>query len=139
RLEALHRPTPGAVEKIWPYLGHTDRAIRFAARTALEHQDHLQWVDRAIAEQDPTAAIYALLALVRSAADCPYHRDDGGPPPDADLAAVILEALERIDYTKLPYERKLDLVRIYHVLFNRFGAPSDSGRERTIARFDGAY
>jgi putative heme-binding domain-containing protein len=139
KLEALHRPTAGAVDTIWPYLGHEDRAIRFAARTALEHQDHLQWVDRAIAEQEPTRAIYALLALVRSAADCPFHRPDGGPGPDADLAAIILGALEKIDYAKLPHERKLDLVRLYHVLFNRFGEPSEAGRERTIARFDAVY
>jgi putative heme-binding domain-containing protein len=139
KLEALHRPTAGAVDTIWPYLGHPDRAVRFAARTALEHQDHLEWVDRAIAEKEPTTAIYALLALVRSTADCPFHRNDGGPAPDQDLAAIILGALERIDYANLLYERKLDLVRVYHVLFNRFGPPAAGGRDRTIARFDAVY
>jgi len=139
KLEALHRPTAGAVEKIWPYLGHEDRAIRFAARTALEHQSPVQFAFRALDEKEPTTAIYALLALVRASADCPYHRLDGGERPDKDLVGYIFEALGKIDYAKLPYERKLDLVRVYHVLFNRFGPPTAERRERAIARFDAVY
>ena len=121
-------------------LQHSDRAIRFAARITLEHIDTSVWSDIVLgAKLDPTFTIQALLALVRSAGDCPFHRPDGGPPVDKELAAKILKTLESIDYAALPYERKLDLVRVYHVLFNRFGPPTEEGRERTIARFDAVY
>src|SRR5207302_8919803 len=66
RLEALHvHSDTAAVKTAWPYLGHSDRFIRFAARVAVEHQDSKTWQELALNEHDPTAAVYALLALVR--------------------------------------------------------------------------
>src|SRR5439155_8911341 len=51
QLESFHgHAEPAAVEKIWPYLGHPDRAIRFAARIALEWQDPASWRERALTE-----------------------------------------------------------------------------------------
>ena len=47
KLEAFHgHKDPKAVETVWPYLGHADRYIRFAARVALEHQDVNEWRPR---------------------------------------------------------------------------------------------
>jgi putative heme-binding domain-containing protein len=138
-LEALHRPDPSAVAAAWPYLGHDDRAIRFAARTAIEHQSVDEWRAQALAETNPRAAIHALLALVRSSATCPQHREADAAAPDAKLGADILAALERIDYAALSHDERLDYVRVYHVLFNRFGMPDDAARLRTIARFDAGY
>jgi putative heme-binding domain-containing protein len=78
-LEARHgRRDPATVEAAWPWLGHEDRGIRFAARVALEHQPVGEWRTRALAEKDPDAQIAALLALVR--------HDEGDP--DAILAAA---------------------------------------------------
>ena len=40
KLESYHgHADPAAVDTAWPYLGHEDRFIRFAARVAIEHQD----------------------------------------------------------------------------------------------------
>ena len=46
-LERFHgRREPKAVEAAWPYLGHPDRFVRWAARVAIEAQDPALWRDR---------------------------------------------------------------------------------------------
>src|SRR5262249_25597463 len=61
KLEEFHgRQDPKAVETAWPFLGHEDRYIRFAARVAVEHQDPRGWLDRALKERNPTAALNGL-------------------------------------------------------------------------------
>jgi putative heme-binding domain-containing protein len=139
KLEAFHgHPDPTAVQTAWPYLGHEDRFIRFAARVAIEHQDPKTWQDRALAETDRAKALGALLALVRAAGQDPFHhpRKPSGPVPGEALKAPILEALDRLDWNKLTDTRRLDLLRIYAILFNRMGKPDESTRQKLIARFD---
>ncbi|MBI1372775.1 MAG: c-type cytochrome [Phycisphaera sp.] len=155
-LEALHRPTPGAVDKAWPYLGQADRHIRFAARIALEHQPVDQWRDRALAEKNTDAALTALLALARqyeradkrtgaknAELDTPAPRYDGSDPKvSADRRAAqqkILSALDRFDLTKLDERQQIDLARVYEVTFVRTGQPDDEARKALIAKFDAVY
>lgn len=133
KLESLHKPDATAVASAWPYLGHADRAIRFAARTAVEHQPPAEWQEKALAEKDPAAAIYALLALTRAAATDPFHRKPTDPTPSPELGAKILTALEAVDFAGLSQAQKLDYVRVFHVLFNRFGKPDEAAVKRTIA------
>jgi putative heme-binding domain-containing protein len=72
KLEAFHsKADPTAVETAWPYFSHEDRYIRFAARTAIEHQDVRQWQEQALKETQPVAAIQALLALARAVGQDP--------------------------------------------------------------------
>ena len=40
-----------AVATAWPNLGHADRAVRYAARLAVESQDVALWRDRALASR----------------------------------------------------------------------------------------
>jgi putative heme-binding domain-containing protein len=83
KLEAFHSTAdPAAVDTAWPYLGHEDRYIRFAARTALEHQDVKQWQTRALRETEPAAAINALLALSRAVGKDPltHPRNETAAP-----------------------------------------------------------
>jgi putative heme-binding domain-containing protein len=139
RLEAFHgKHDPKAVDAAWPYLNHEDRFIRFAARVAIEHQDPKTWQDRALAEKDPVRAIQALLALVRATGQDPFHhpRKPGDPVPGAALKAPILQALERIDWKQLTESQRLDLLRVYGILFNRMGWPDRKARARLIQRFD---
>ncbi len=49
-----------AVDRAWPYLNHSDRYIRAAARTVLEHQPLELWQKRALDEKDPQASLTAL-------------------------------------------------------------------------------
>jgi putative heme-binding domain-containing protein len=138
-LEEFHgRQDPKAVDAAWPYLGHEDRYIRFAARVAIEHQDPKTWQARALAEKDPAASLGALLALVRATMQDPFHhpRKDGDPVPGVELKAPVLEALARLDWDKLTHQQRLDLLRIYAILFNRAGKPDEVARQKLIARFD---
>lgn len=137
KLEAFHgRQDPAAVDAAWPYLGDSDRFLRFAARVALEHQDVATWRDRALAETDPNRSITAVLAAVRASAACPKHRRPDAAAPDAQLLTKVLDSLARIDWSTLDYQRQLELVRTYQVALNRLGPPADADREKLIVRVD---
>jgi putative heme-binding domain-containing protein len=96
------------------------------------------WQERALKEPDASKTIPALLALVRAVGQDPFHhpRKPGNPVPGEDLKIPILNALDRIDWEKLTYSLRLDLLRGYAVLFNRLGRPDESTRQKLIARFD---
>jgi putative heme-binding domain-containing protein len=137
KLEAFHgKQDPRAVETAWPYLSHNDRYVRFAARVALEHQDPKTWQKRALKETNPTAAINALLALVRAVGQDPvsHPRKPTDPAPGAAMKAPLLEALDRLDPEKLSGSPRCDLLRAYTVLFNRLGGPGRAARNRLIRR-----
>jgi len=140
RLEAFHgHRDPKAVEVAWPYLANADRFLRSAARIAIEHQDPATWRDRALVETHPQASLEALLALVRVSASDPAHR--GGKPEAADpgLKAHVLAALDRLSWDSLSPSQRIDLVRVYSVLFNRTGPPDAESAARIVARLDPAF
>jgi putative heme-binding domain-containing protein len=160
KLEAFHgKKDPAAVEAAWPYLGNGDRFLRYAARVAIEHQDAAAWKAKALAEKEPQAALNALLALVRVSGSDPYHRKtdplpplekqndgvadpnetDKRPPANEKLKGEILAALERIDWAKLTTGQRLDMLRVYSVLFNRLGRPEAAAREKVLARFEPVF
>jgi putative heme-binding domain-containing protein len=140
-LERFHgRREPKAIATAWPYLGHPDRFIRWAARAAIEPQDPALWRDRALAESSsPAATLNALLALTHVSAQDPAHRRSGEPAPDPALRDKILAALDRLDWDRLDESRRLDLVRLYQVVLNRFGRPDDAVASRLIERLDPHY
>jgi putative heme-binding domain-containing protein len=140
KLEAFHgHRDPHAVEVAWPYLNHPDRYIRSAARVAIEHQDSNTWKARALAEKDGPSAIQALLALVRLTSTDPFHRKPDTPPVDLVLKAQVVQALNGIAWEPLTDDQRLDLLRVYAVLFVRMGSPDEETRRRVIARFDPHY
>ncbi len=128
-----------AVEAMWSSLHHPDRFVRFAARTALEFQPTANWADWALGEQSPTLAIESLLALVRVSADCPSHLKPTSPKPDPALRGKILASLGKLDFAKLTVEQRLELVRVYHILFNRFGAPAADERTAWLAKYEPSF
>ncbi|MFM7919014.1 MAG: heme-binding protein, partial [Planctomycetaceae bacterium] len=110
-LEQLHRPQEGAVEKAWPYLGHADRSIRFAARTAIEHQPAGSWSRKALAEDSSNEAkLTALLALARCG--------------DKSLQQPLLESLGRLNVAELSEMQLLAALRVAGLCFIRMGEPS---------------
>lgn len=139
-LEKLHKKVgQPAVDAAWKELNNADRFIRFAARVAIEHQDVNLWAEKALAEKDPTAATQALLALCRVSATCPFHMKPGKPVGDPALRAKIVDALGKVNYAKLTDDQKLEFIRVYHVLFNRFGAPTPEERKAVLDKFDPAF
>jgi putative heme-binding domain-containing protein len=107
----------------WPSLGDTDRAIRSAARLALERRPVETWRERALAEKSPRTALTALLALVRSGCDL----------------EPFIDALGRFDWAALSEGERLELLRLYSLAFLRLGAPGDAVRAKALAALDSRY
>jgi putative heme-binding domain-containing protein len=137
KLEKYHGTEDAhAVKEVWPYLGSSDRAMRFAARVALEWQPVETWQDRALAEKDLEASITALIALVRSSAKDQFHHKPEDKAVDPALEGKVLASLDRISFSKLTHNQQLELMRAYALTFIRLGKPDDATRQRMIAKFD---
>jgi putative heme-binding domain-containing protein len=137
RLERFHGwQDAAAVDEAWAYLADQDRAIRYAARIALEWQDPERWRERALGESDPRKAIASLVALARVSGRDELHRRDDDLAPDPVLRSKMLEALDRIDWSSLTEADRLDLLRAYGLVFIRLGKPDDAARQRLAATFE---
>jgi putative heme-binding domain-containing protein len=137
KLEAYHgHREDGAVEAAWPYLGDPDRAIRYAARIALEWQDPAQWRRKALGEPDPRKAIAALVAIARVSGPDEPHRKLTDPAPDPAFRGQVLAALDRLDWSRLGTPDRVDLLRAYELAFTRLGRPDDESCRRLAAKFD---
>jgi len=111
KLEAYHgKADPKALDFIWPHLNSPDRALRYAARIALEAQPVTTWQSRALAEQAPDAGLTALLALARL----------GGKSAQDEC----LRALGKWPLAALPERQQLDKLRVIQVSLARNGLPS---------------
>ena len=141
KLEAFHgKKDEKAVLTAWPYLGHSDRFIRWAARLAIEAQDVASWREKALNEQStPEASLNALLALARVSAGDPAHRPKDAKPPDQALRRRIFGALDRIPWEILGHAERVDLLRVYQVVLNRFGPLDQTGADRLARWFNSYY
>ena len=137
RLESFHgHKDPKAVGTLWPYLKNQDRAIRYAARVALEWQDPGEWAQKALKSMEPRTATAALIALCRVSARDEFHRTSADPLPEKGLQNQIIAALDRIQWSKLSQQEHLDLLRAYALAFTRLGHPDESTRQHLIQKFD---
>jgi putative heme-binding domain-containing protein len=126
RLEACHgKEDAGAVAAAWPYLGSDDRALRYAARIALESQPVAAWQSLIAKEKNPRAALTALLALARV-----------GP---RESQAELLQVLDGIPLAKLAEEDRLLKLRVLQLSFVRQGSPSGTLVRKLVADLDAAY
>lgn len=110
-LEKWHvgAPSPAAITEAWPHLASQDRAIRYAARTAIEHQPVERWIGMAVSESDPQARLAALIALARAGKGQPNILD------------TLIASLGTLDYAKLTHQQRLDLIRAYSLTVVRHG------------------
>ncbi|EDY20189.1 heme-binding protein [Chthoniobacter flavus Ellin428] len=136
RLEEYHHEDTGALTVAWPKLGDNDRFIRWAARTAVEHQPVATWADKALSETDPAKQLEALLALARCAGIDPQHRKPTDPPVDTAMRDKLLTALQKFDWSTLNQEQRLTLVRTLQIALVRFGRPDDATVKALLAKFD---
>ncbi|HEY1191232.1 MAG TPA: c-type cytochrome [Gemmata sp.] len=116
-----------------------DRFVQAAARRVLESHPVEKWRDLALEATAPNVAAPALLALVRVSAPCPEHTPDKKAKGDPALRAKVLAALGRFDFAKLEDQQKIDLARVYQVLFNRFGPPTAEERKAVLAKLAPAF
>ena len=113
-LEAFHdRGQSGmpAIELAWPHLSHPDRAIRYAARLAIENQPLSQWQQKVFEESDPRSIIYSAIALSRHG--------------DKSLGNQVVSKLNSVDFGTLDQEDRLALLRAYSLCFIRLAPDSE--------------
>jgi putative heme-binding domain-containing protein len=111
KLEAFHgKADPKALDFIWPHLNRPDRALRYAARIALEAQPVTTWQTRALEEKTADGGLAALLALARL----------GGKSAQDEC----LRALGKWPLATLPERQQLDKLRVIQVSLARNGLPS---------------
>ncbi|MDB5294050.1 MAG: hypothetical protein JWO31_33 [Phycisphaerales bacterium] len=113
-LEQFHRAAnPKAVAAAWPHLGSADRFVRYAARIAVERQPVGEWMDKALTEANPQAALTALLALARLGAD--------------NVQPAVLAALAKLSADQLTDAQVLEKIRVVEVSVARHGKPAAAG------------
>ena len=124
-LELFHgQANPVAVSEAWPNLGHEDRAVRSAARTALEWQPVNEWKQRALEETNPRIALQALLALSRST--------DG----DRSVQSTLLAALNRLEFRTLGLDEQCWYLRIITISAVRHGKYPEDVAARLIGTLE---
>jgi putative heme-binding domain-containing protein len=111
-----------ALAEIWPALGNSDRWIRYAARTALEHQPLDQWRERALNEINPRIAFAALLAT--------------GRVTDSSMQERLLSRLGEFLRPGLPPADQLEVLRVIALQLARFGRPSDQLAAKLTQQLD---
>jgi putative heme-binding domain-containing protein len=120
-LESLHgREDTATVKKVWPHLGHPDRAIRFAARVALETQPVAAWREQALTETKVEARLTALLALARQGM--------------ADDQPQVVGQLNDVSWNSLSGAQKLCALRAYELAFARGQGTLASSRIATAQK-----
>ena len=117
RIEATHIEAPSNenLSLALANLGHSDRAIRFAARIALEHQPVEQWRGKVVELSDPEARILGVIALAR-------HGDK------SDKAAAIA-TLTPLSWDSLSSSQRIGLLRAYGLVALRLGEISGEDRQ----------
>ncbi len=137
QLEAFHgHQDPAAIEFAWQFLADSDRFIRWAARTAVEHQPLASWRQRALDESNPMIQAEALLALARVGGICPPHRTDGSPAVDETLRDELVDALLEIEPSSLDGARRVTWLRTIEITLNRFGSPDAARLASLTAKLD---
>ena len=125
-LEAMH--VPGAkldITAAMRNIGSPDRALRTAARLALEHFDSKQWRDPIQQSLPAQSAITMAVALARK----------GTPADQVDVNNSLL----RLEWSKLDNTQRLELLRAYQLSFLRLGLADPATREKIIAQIDGHF
>lgn len=146
QLESFHGvEKENAVDEAWEHLDHEDRWVRWAARTAIEHQSIEKWAPMALEDKSPGRRIEGILALARVAGAAPSHREEGGVSAlssakrekiygsDSELRDALLSSLLEIGFADLSEEWKINYTRTLQIVLVRFGEPSATHREALIA------
>jgi putative heme-binding domain-containing protein len=128
-----------AVDFLWPYLGHADRFIRYAARVALEFQPVSLWQDRVLSSHDPETLITAAVALAHQAPGSAGGSAGATGSASASVQTQLLDALNHVRFNALSLMEQLELLRAYELTLIRFGSPSDAAHDALAKRLDELY
>ena len=126
-LEALHVAPPSAenLPMILSHLSNPDRAIRFVARIALEHQPVDQWRDKVTMLDDAEARILGVIALARCG--------------EASDKPAALAALDDLDWNELTSSQKIDWLRGVGLVAMRLGAITPDEAKPILAKIENQF
>jgi putative heme-binding domain-containing protein len=126
KLESLHlQSEKREIDFIWNELDHSDPAVRFAARVALEALPVEIWRKQALAEVRPGRAMQSLLALART--DSRERQND------------LLKALERFPLGELDAGNQIAKLRILEISIARDGDPESGPRSAMLSELERYY
>lgn len=126
QLESFHgHHDPAAVNTAWSMLNSDDVWLRNAARVAIEWQPVDEWRQRALQETRPTAALTALLALVRT--------------DEASYQPQLINAVLKHWNENSSAEQTLIALRTLQLSIIRQGTPSEELRQAMRNRLDMIY
>lgn len=159
KLEELHSDEKStalsdeALQNLLAQVGSADRAIRYAARVALEQSGMTDWDMGKNVYATPQTVLTASMALARK-----FERNSKGEVPNIDsplpdwtadrnneaedrkqARAKILDALDGLEWKTLPHDQKLELLRVLTLTFVRIGAPDAEQRETLSKRATAAF
>ena len=107
-------------------LGSENRLDRFNSRVALEKDGAQAFVPvLENVSSTPWQVINASLGLARVGSEANRQQ--------------ILIALDRLDWTKLDQQQKLNWLRAADLVFARFGQPDEASRARVLAKIDSSF
>ncbi len=118
-------PRPVESSNIWSRLDDPDHWVRYAARVELESRAVTNWSNRALTEENPTAALTAILALSRAS--------------EPSWQPRILARLCELTSRDLSPEQQLIAIRALGVSFVRMGRPLDETRTRLLRLWEQHY
>lgn len=104
---------PQAVPIIWQAMGHPDRFVRFAARTAIEWQPEDYWLSRIFSSPSAWQVIEGTMAAARVSRQ-----------PNPPLAGRLATNLTRLPWKQLSLEQQLAVLRALELTFIRV-SPND--------------
>lgn len=123
QLESYHgHETRAAIQPALEHIGSEDRALRFAARVALEHQPVEWWRNEALHLDNPRGLINAAVALARKG--------------DTTAQVPLMRRLHGIDFASLDKQSKLELLRALGLVWMRLSPPTEEQRQATIKQLD---
>ncbi len=132
-IEKHHRPgDAGALAAAWPHLDHADRHIRFAARTAVEHQPVAQWQEKALGETRPRALRELVMALARMSKSGQENRDE-------NIAPRLVDRMLTQKWETLPVPERLEWLRAASLVFTRLGEPDAATSAKLLAALDASF
>lgn len=156
-IEQLHKDgvdPQKALAAAWPYLSHSDRHVRYAARVAIERLPVELWKEKALNETHPVALVEGIIALARvSGAKAAYAggRPAAKPtgtssepignvaPENVELENEMLRTLARLEGHKLGTAQSLAALRALELVLIRLGKPDAEVCARIAEKLEAGY
>jgi len=109
----------------WDGMASPSRTIRYQSRLAVETVDPAAISTRLSKETDAWKTIGGAMALART-------------NPNTYREAILI-ALDRLDWSKLDSQQRINWLRVCDLLFIRSGEPKAEERARILAKIDAAF